>query len=160
MFLVAFRQILLWTLVCGLIYPVAVTLLAGFLPGPPARQLVGEEFTGQKYFWPRPSAVNYNSASSSGSNWGPHEPRREAESSRFGADAPPDLRYSSGSGLDPDITPQGALYQVQRVAAARGLQPTVVEQLVRSKTQGKTFGVLGHERVNVLDLNLALDRLK
>ncbi|MBS2036531.1 potassium-transporting ATPase subunit C [bacterium] len=160
MLLIAIRQILLWTLVCGLLYPVGVTLLAGSLPAPQARQLVGEEFARDGYFWPRPSAVNYNAASSSGSNWGPHEPKRESETSRFPADAPADLRYSSGSGLDPDITPQGALYQVPRVAAARRLEPARVEQLVRSKVQGKTFGVLGHERVNVLELNLALDQLK
>jgi K+-transporting ATPase ATPase C chain len=156
----AIRQVLLWTLVCGLFYPLAVTLLAGSLPARQPRQLVGEDFTRQEYFWPRPSAVSYNSASSSGSNFGPHEPKREQETSRFPADAPAELRYSSGSGLDPDITPAGALYQVPRVAAARGLDPGKVESLVRSKVQGKTFGVLGHERVNVLELNLELDKLK
>lgn len=153
----AIRQVLLWTLVCGLFYPLVVTLLAGSLPAPQARQLVGEDFTRKEYFWPRPSAVSYNSASSSGSNFGPHEPKREQETTRFPADAPADLRYSSGSGLDPDITPAGALYQVPRVAAARGLDPAKVAELVRSHTQGKTFGILGHQRVNVLELNLALD---
>lgn len=74
--------------------------------------------------------------------------------------APADLRYSSGSGLDPDITPAGALHQVPRVAAARGLAPELVEQLVASKIRGKTFGILGHARVNVLELNQALEHLK
>ncbi|MFN8614129.1 MAG: potassium-transporting ATPase subunit C [Vulcanimicrobiota bacterium] len=159
MFGTAFRQIILWTLVCGLVYPLVITLLAGLLPAPPVRQLVGEDFTRPEYFWPRPSAASYNSASSSGSNFGPHEPKREQQTSRFPVDAPADLRYSSGSGLDPDITPASALYQVSRVATVRHLEASQVEQLVRSKIQGKTFGVLGHERVNVLDLNLALDHL-
>ena len=104
--------------------------------------------------------MNYNAASSSGSNFGPHEPKREAETTRFGAEAPAVLRYSSGSGLDPDITPEAALYQVPRVAAARGLAPAVLEKLVRGQIKGRTLGVLGHERINVLELNLALNRLK
>ena len=160
MFLVALRQIILWTLVCGLLYPVSLTVLAGSLPAPRASQLVGQDFVGPDYFWPRPSAVNYNAASSSGSNFGPHEPKREAETTRFGAEAPAVLRYSSGSGLDPDITPEAALYQVPRVAAARGLAPAVLEKLVRGQIKGRTLGVLGHERINVLELNLALNRLK
>ena len=74
--------------------------------------LIAQPFGGDEYFWPRPSAASYNSASSSGSNFGPHEPKREQQTSRFPVDAPADLRYSSGSGLDPDITPASALYQV------------------------------------------------
>lgn len=121
---------------------------------------MGQAFAREDYFWPRPSAVTYNSASSSGTNFGPHEPKRELQTDRFPADAPADLRYASGSGLDPDITPEAALYQVPRVAAARRLAPARLEELVRAHVQGKTFGVLGHERVNVARLNQALDGLK
>ena len=156
MWSIALRQVLLWTLVCGLAYPLLVTgLCQSFQPA----VVVGQAVEGQQYFWGRPSAVGYNAASSSGTNFGPHEPKRE-EQTRLPLDAPPDLRYASGSGLDPDITPEAALYQVPRVAGARGLAPARVEELVRAHIQGKTFGVLGHERVRVADLNRALDGLK
>jgi len=163
MWMIAIRQVLLWTLLCGLVYPLLVTGLSQSLMARQANvrdtNLVGQDFAQKDYFWGRPSAVGYNAASSSGTNFGPHEPKRE-EQTRFPADAPADLRYASGSGLDPDITPEAALYQVPRVAQARGLATARVEQLVRSQVRGKTFGVLGHERVNVAELNRALDILK
>lgn len=164
MWLIAIRQVILWTLVCGLGYPLLVTGLAQSLMAPQANAqdtaLVGQAFTQDGYFWGRPSAVGYNAASSSGTNLGPHEPKREQQSERFGKDAPADLRYASGSGLDPDITPEAAFYQVPRVAAARKLAPARVDELVRAHVQAKTFGVLGHERVNLVELNRALDGLK
>lgn len=164
MWTIAIRQVLLWTLVCGLVYPLIVTGLSQFMMGPKANvqdtTLVGQAFAHDNYFWPRPSAVSYNPASSSGTNLGPHEEKREKQTDRFPADAPADLRYASGSGLDPDITPEAALYQAARVARARGLAPARVEELVRAQVRGKTFGVLGHERVNVAELNRALDGLK
>lgn len=154
MWLIAFRQMVFWTLLCGLVYPLLVTgLCHSYHPS----AAVGEAFARKDYFWGRPSAVSYNPASSSGTNFGPHEPKRELQTQLFPASAPADLRYASGSGLDPDITPEAALYQVERVAAARKLAPARVEELVRSKVRGKTFGVLGHERVNVAELNRALD---
>ena len=155
--MIAVRQVLLWTLVCGLFYPLLVTGLSQSLQG---QAVVGQAVEGNAYFWPRPSAVSYNPASSSGTNFGPHEPKRELQSDRFPQDAPADLRYASGSGLDPDITPEGAFYQVPRVAAARGLAPARVDELVRAHVRGRTFGILGHERVRVAELNKALDGLK
>lgn len=154
MWMIALRQIILWTLVCGLAYPLLVTAFGQSFHTTAA---VGEAFARNDYFWGRPSAVSYNPASSSGTNFGPHEAKREQQTDRFPADAPAVLRYASGSGLDPDITPEAALYQVERVAAARKLAPARVEELVRSKVRGKTFGILGHERVNVAELNRALD---
>lgn len=160
MLFIAIRQVLLWTLVCGLLYPLLVTGFAQSLMPAQHPELVGQGFTRQDYFWGRPSAVNYNPASSSGTNFGPHEPKRELQTERFGRDAPADLRYASGSGLDPDITPEAALYQVPRVAEARKVAPARVEELVRKLVRGKTLGILGHERVNVAELNAALDGLK
>jgi K+-transporting ATPase ATPase C chain len=157
MWMIALRQIILWTLVCGLAYPLLVTAFGQSFHITAA---VGEAFTRQEYFWGRPSAVSYNPASSSGTNFGPHEPKRELQTQLFPASAPADLRYASGSGLDPDITPESALFQVDRVAKARNLAPARVEELVRSKVRGKTLGILGHERVNVTELNRALDGLK
>lgn len=164
MVLIAIRQVILWTLVCGLVYPLLVTGLSQSLLARQANaqdtKLVGQAFARKDYFWSRPSAINYNPASSSGTNFGPHEPKREQQTERFGADAPADLRYASGSGLDPDITPEAALYQVPRVAEARKLAPARVEELVRGLVRGKTLGFLGHERVNVAELNAALDQAK
>ncbi len=177
----------------GLAYPLAVTLLAGTLfpaqsNGSLVRnargkvvgsRLIGQDFYGPQYFWPRPSATSpvpytaYNAAMGgcgSGSNFGPSNPalyaavaRRvarlhAAEPMRKGP-VPVDLVTASASGLDPDISPAGALYQVNRVARARGLPAKVVRHLVRALCQGRTFGLLGAPRVNVLLLNLALDRL-
>ncbi len=164
MCLIAIRQVLLWTLVCGLLYPLLVTGLSQSLMARQANaqdtRLVGQAFARQDYFWGRPSAVSYNPAASSGTNFGPHEPKREQQTERFGPDAPADLRYASGSGLDPDITPQAALYQVPRLAESRQVAPARLEELVRGLVRGKTLGILGHERVNVVELNRALDQLK
>ena len=160
MWTIAIRQVLLWTLVCGLIYPLLVTGLVQTMMPAQHPELVGQAFARKDYFWGRPSAASYNPASSSGTNFGPHEAKREEQTDRFPADAPAVLRYASGSGLDPDITPEAALYQVPRVAQARGLAPARVEELVRAQVRGKTFGILGHERVNVAELNRALDGLK
>ena len=156
MWSIAIRQVLLWTVLCGLVYPLLITALSQPLHIKVAT--TGQAFSKPGEFWSRPSAVAYNAASSSGTNFGPHEPKRE-EQTTLTADAPPDLRYASGSGLDPDITPEAAYYQVPRVAAARKLAPARVEELVKSQVRGKTFGILGHERVNVADLNRALDGL-
>jgi len=145
--------------------------------------LIGQSFTSDKYFHGRPSATvatdpqdssktiaaPYNAANSAGSNYGPTS---KALMERIGADVetlkgenpgatiPTDLVTTSGSGLDPDISPEGALFQVPRVAKSRGLPEERVRALVTEKTQGRTFGLLGEPRVNVLALNLALDALK
>jgi potassium-transporting ATPase KdpC subunit len=136
--------------------------------------LIGQPFSDPKYFWSRPSATSpqpYNSAASSGSNQGPTNPalsdavkgRIEAlHSADPGTKAavPVDLVTASGSGLDPHISPAAAEYQVVRIAHARGLPEATVRQLVAEYTEGRQLGVLGEPRVNVLLLNLALDKGK
>ena len=170
MLLTSIRQLLLWTVVCGLLYPLLVTGLAQLAIAPQANgsmlanghgsPLIGQNFTRPGYFFGRPSATSdkpYNAASSSGTNFGPHEPKREQQTTVFGKDAPADLRYASGSGLDPDITPEAAAYQVARVARERNLSEAQVQELVKKHTLGPSFGVLGHARVNVVLLNDELD---
>jgi K+-transporting ATPase ATPase C chain len=145
--------------------------------------LIGQQFAEAKYFHGRPSATTapdpkdpsktvdapYNAASSGGSNLGPTSKalidRVKADVAKLKAEnpnmpVPTDLVTTSGSGLDPDISPAGALFQVPRVAKARGLPEQRVRALVESHIKGRTLGFLGEPRVNVLDLNLALDRLR
>jgi K+-transporting ATPase ATPase C chain len=134
-------------------------------------KLLGQSFTSPRYFWGRPSAtspVPNNGAVSSGSNQGATNPAlktavqdriaalRAADPGNTAA-VPVDLVTASGSGLDPHISPAAAEFQANRVARARGLTPASVRQLVAAATEGRTFGLLGEPRVNVLELNLALD---
>ena len=137
-------------------------------------ELIGQPFDDPKYFWGRLSATPdfpYNSASSSGANLGPSNPAlAEAVKARLEAlqkadpgnksPVPIDLVASSGSGLDPHVSPAAALYQVPRVARARGLSEAQVRHLVDQFTEPRQLGFLGEPRVNVLKLNLALDGLK
>ncbi|QWG24484.1 K(+)-transporting ATPase subunit C [Bradyrhizobium sediminis] len=143
--------------------------------------LIGQEFKDDKYFHGRPSAtsgpdpadstkttsVPYNAANSSGSNLGPtskalndriKEDVEKLKAENATASVPVDLVTTSGSGLDPDISPEAALFQVPRVAKARNMPEELVRQLVIVNTQGRFAGLLGEPRVNVLALNLALDR--
>lgn len=172
----ALSAFLVLTLLTGIVYPLAVTAFAQLFPlnagGDPA--LVGQPFSDPKYFWSRPSATTpmpYNSASSSGSNLGPtNKTLADAVAARVKAlrDADPgndkpvpaDLVTASASGLDPDISPQAADYQVARVARARHMPEDKLRALVAAHTEGRTLGFLGEPRVNVLGLNLALDALK
>jgi K+-transporting ATPase ATPase C chain len=194
----AFRALLVFTVLCGIIYPVFMFGVAqaafhgqanGSLVSSNGKvvgsSLLCQEFTDAKgnplpqYFQPRPSnAVNptvktdygCDPGFSGASNLGPDNPKltqavnqRRAEIAKFDgvspSSVPPDAVTSSGSGLDPDISPQYAAIQVDRVAKARGLSDATVKALVTSYTQGRNIGILGEPRVDVLTLNIALDKL-
>lgn len=171
----------LFTLLTGLVYPLAMTGIgqAAFsnqANGSPLMRggvvvgssLIGQQFTRPDYFWGRPSAAGkgYDARSSSGSNLGPSSQaladRINAEAERYGvpaSDIPPDLLTASGSGLDPHISPAAARFQLARVAKARGLPEDVVSSLIDANVETPSLGVIGEERVNVLELNLAMDAL-
>jgi K+-transporting ATPase ATPase C chain len=182
----ALMCLILLTVLTGLIYPVIVTGIAQVLFPHQANgslivkdgkgvgsALIGQPFDDPKYFWSRPSATSpfpYNATSSSGSNLGPTNPDLQkqvqgridalrAADPGNRAPVPVDLVAASGSGLDPDISPAAAFYQVRRVAKARGLTEDAVRSVVERHTEGRQFGLLGEPRVNVLKLNLALDAI-
>ena len=184
------------TLITGLLYPLAMTAVAGFAFPAQAEgslitrngrvigsALIGQEFKDDKYFHGRPSATSaadpndatktvpapYNAANSSGSNLGPTSKaladRVKEDVDKLRAEnpaqaVPVDLVTTSASGLDPDISPEAALFQVPRVAKARGLPEAGVQAVIAQQTQGRLLGLLGEPRVNVLALNLALDTAK
>ena len=180
----AIVSLALFTVVTGLAYPVVVTVIAQLVfphqangslimkDGKPAGSaLIGQPFDDPKYFWGRPSATSpfgYNAGSSVASNLSPTnadlikavqgrvDALRAADPGNT-APVPVDLVTASGSGLDPHISPAAALYQVARVARARKLDETVVNDLVAKHIEGRLLGLLGEPRVNVLALNLALD---
>ena len=176
--------LLVFTVLTGLVYPLVLTGVAKLVFPRQAEgslivrdgraigsRLVGQPFSEPRYFWGRLSAtapVPYDASASSGSNLGPLNPALlDAARARIAAlraedpgavgPVPVDLVTASGSGLDPHASPAAAEYQVARVARARGLPPEVVRVIVRRHTEGRTFGILGEPRVNVLELNLALD---
>lgn len=172
------------TLLTGIVYPLVVTGAAQLLFPHQANgslivqegqirgsALIGQSFTGPRYFWGRPSATAlfpYNAAASGGSNLGPTNPAwmtavqarvatLRAAAPEATAPVPVDLVTASGSGLDPHISVAAVLYQAPRVARARQLPLEQVLALIQQQTTGRTFGLLGEPRVNVLLLNLALD---
>jgi K+-transporting ATPase ATPase C chain len=171
----------LFTLLLGVAYPLAMTGIgqAAFSSqanGSPivrdgqvvGSALIGQAFIRDDYFWGRPSAAGdgYNARGSSGSNLGPTSQaladRISAEAARYGVPAnqvPVELLTTSGSGLDPHISPEAAYFQAQRVADARGLSLDNVRRLIDAHTEAPIAGILGEPRVNVLQLNLALDEL-
>jgi K+-transporting ATPase ATPase C chain len=179
--------LVLLTLITGLLYPLTVTALAQLIfphqangslimknGQPVGSELIGQPFDDPQYFWGRPSATQpfpYNAAASSGSNLGPTsatlmanvqarlDALRAADPNN-NAPAPVDLVTASASGLDPHISVAAARYQAARVAQARGLELAEVNRLINEHAAGRTFGLLGEPRVNVLLLNLALDGLK
>src|SRR5262245_32814481 len=176
------RALAVFTIITGIAYPLVVTGIAqvafpeqanGSLITKDGKvlgsRLIGQAFSDPKYFWSRPSATSpqpYNGASSSGSNLGPTNPAlKEAVESRIkdlgGAKpVPADLVTASGSGLDPHISPAAAEYQIPRISKARGIPEERLRELVQKYTEGRQLGGLGEPRVNVLELNLALDGLK
>lgn len=182
----ALTMLILLTVVTGVAYPLAVTGLAQALfprqangslveraGKPVGSSLIGQSFSDAKYFWGRPSAtapMPDNGTASGGSNLGPSNPAlTDAARQRIAAlraadpgntqPVPVDLVSASGSGLDPEISPAAADYQLDRVARSRGLSPERVRELVAANTTGRQFGLLGEPRVNVLLLNLALDQI-
>ena len=178
---------ILLTILTGLFYPLAITALAQVLFPHQANgsliveggrvvgsRLIGQPFDDPKYFWGRLSATSpypYNAAASSGSNLAPtNQVLIDAVKQRVAAlraadpgnaaPVPADLATASGSGLDPHISVAAAAYQIPRVARARNLSEDTVRRLVRQHTEGRQFGILGEPRVNVLELNRALDQAR
>ncbi|MCW8418886.1 potassium-transporting ATPase subunit KdpC [Fluoribacter dumoffii] len=179
--------LIVFTLVTGLLYPLAVTGLAQLLFPAKANgslikqndhvigsQLIGQFFSSPTYFWGRPSATSpypYNGEASAGSNLGPTNPdfitavkKRilplKETSPQNNKGIPVDLVTASGSGLDPDISPYAAYYQAARIAKARNLSLEEVNTLIQKHIKNRTLGLLGEPRVNVLEINLALDNLR
>lgn len=175
---------LVFIILCSLLYPLLIAGIAKFAPGGGKGEtvkvngkvvgyaLIGQKFTDDKYFNSRPSAADYNAAGSSGSNKGPsnpdylktvqdridtflvHNPGVKKE------EIPADLVTASGSGLDPDISPAGAYVQVARIAKTRNISADKIKALVDQQIQKPLAGLFGTEKVNVLQLNIALDQLK
>ena len=178
------KQTIFWTVLAGILYPLAITGIAqvafprqangslieqgGKIVG---SELLAQQFTGEKYFWPRPSAGSYATVPSGASNYGPTSKKlqdavngyadalRKAHHLPADAPVPADLVFTSASGLDPHISPEAAQFQIGRVAAARGMSLDELKPLVDRFVEPPQWGFLGQARVNVLKLNLALDAM-
>jgi potassium-transporting ATPase KdpC subunit len=183
----AILMVVVFTVITGLLYPLAVTGVAqvafpGASDGSLVRDangnvlgssIIGQQFSDPKYFWGRPSAAGdgYDAANSSGSNLGPTSEKlrqqvteraqalREANGLPNDAIVPAELVTASASGLDPNISPDGARFQAHRVAQERGLTDQQVLDLIDDHIDGRTLWFMGEEKVNVLELNMALDAL-
>ena len=182
----AILMLIVFTIICGGIYPAVVTGVAyavfpkqakgSFITDKSGKEtgssLIGQPFSDPKYFWPRPSAATdfaYNAMGSSGSNSGPTNPDfiktvgdrvKTLRDAGVTGNIPADLVEASASGLDPHITPEASKVQIARVAKARGLTEEALTKLVAAHTEGRQLGFLGEPRVNVLTLNLELDGSK
>ena len=183
----ALKLIVLFTLILGIVYPLVITGISQAIFPHRANGsllttngkvigsvLIGQKFESERYFWPRPSTVDYNPLPSGGSNLGPTsaELQRQITSRRSTllkahgltekVEVPLDLLFASGSGLDPHISPEAARFQVNRVARARGFDRNTenrLNQLIDEYTEPRTLVILGEPRLNVLKLNIALDSL-
>ena len=185
LFIQSIRQTILWTIIAGVAYPLVMTGFAQLLFHKQANgslierngqivgsELIAQQFTGDKYFWPRPSAGSYATVPSGASNLGPTSQALQSNvtanatafrtGNKLAADAPvpADMVFTSASGLDPHISPESARLQVARVAATRGIAEEQVGALVENFVEPPQWGILGEARVNVLELNLALDELQ
>jgi K+-transporting ATPase ATPase C chain len=175
---------IIFIVLCSVLYPLLIAGIAKFAPGGGKGETItvngkvvgyaniGQKFTEDKYFWGRPSAVDYNAAGSAGSNKGPsnpdylkqvqdridsflvHNPAVKKE------EIPAELVTASGSGLDPDLSPAGAKVQVKRIAAVRKLDESKLISLIDQQTEKPLLGLFGPAKVNVLKLNIELDKLK
>ncbi len=178
------RMVAVMTLGLGVVYPLAITAFAQVVAGDRAdgqlvsvdgevvgSRLLAQEFTQPQYFHPRPSAAAYDASASAGSNLGPTNPElldtvaerveayRDLNGLPDSAAVPVDAVTASGSGLDPHISPANARLQAARVAEARSLDVDAVVDLVGEHTEGRPLGILGDDAVNVIELNMALDRI-
>ncbi len=175
---------LIMIILCAVIYPLLISGIGKMTPGNGAGETVqvngkvvgyakiGQKFTEDKYFWGRPSAVDYNAAGSAGSNKGPSNPDYlqlvQDRVDSFLVHNPSvkkneitsEMVTASGSGLDPDISPASALIQVKRIASVRGIDEQKILSLIQQHTQGPLAGVAGPSKINVLKLNIALDETK
>lgn len=180
----SFRLFLWLSVLTGVVYPLLIILIGqtvfpyqangslveveGKIVG---SELLGQQFKGDKYFWGRPSASDYKALPSNGSNLGPiseklqklvEERKKIALTEDKNRPIPPEFLFSSGSGLDPHISPEGALFQLERIMRARGLTGednlNKLKQLIETHTTGRSLGIFGPPCVNVLLLNLSLDQ--
>lgn len=183
-FLISIKLTLILIVLCALVFPVLIAMISKLAPGGGKGETVmvngrvvgyanvGQKFTDDKYFWGRPSAVDYNAAGSAGSNKGPSNPDYlKTVQDRIDSflvhnpgvkkeEIPAEMITASGSGLDPDISPVAAYLQVKRVAAVRGIPADKVNKLVDEHVDKPFLGLFGPSKVNVLKLNVALDELK
>jgi potassium-transporting ATPase KdpC subunit len=170
-------------ILCSLLYPLLISAVAKMAPGSGAGEKIifkgrvvgyaniGQKFTADKYFWSRPSAVDYNAAGSAGSNKGPTNPDYLKQvQDRIDTflvqnpgvqknEIPAELVTASGSGLDPDLSPEAAKVQVKRISATRNLPAEKINSLINQLTEGPLLGLFGPSKVNVLKLNVALDQM-
>ncbi len=186
-FLIALKLILLLTILLGVVYPLVITGITQVIFPQGANGslvkmnnrligsvLIGQKFSSEKYFWPRPSAIDFNPLPSGGSNLGPTSLELEKLVAQRRSDllkahllsdqtiVPLDLLFASASGLDPHISPQAAKFQLERVTRARGFDRNIenhLKRLIDEYTEPRVLVILGEPRVNVLKLNLALDSL-
>lgn len=176
------RSLFVFTLLAGVLYPLAVTAVAQLLAMRAANgsvmsrdgkvigsELIGQKFSKAEYFWGRPSAVDYGTMPGGASQLGPTSQKlkdrvalamKDLNIEASSDNKPYDLLLTSGSGLDPDIRPETATFQIERIAKARDIEKAELQKLIEEHLQAPILGFIGRPRVNVLKLNLALDALK